>query len=268
MADIETGPHPAGTFCWHNLGTTDREAAGIFYAEVLGWSPEEIPMPGEAGSSYTMMHLGAGDIAGSYTLGPEEQAQGIPPHWGQYIAVDDVDAVAKKAAALGATLCAEPFDIPGVGRMAMLSDPTGAAFCLWRRSGPHHGTAHFGDLPGSGCWHELVTDDTEKAAAFYAELFGWEIEKRTMEGMAYTVFKLGDTQVGGMMAKTEEMGSIPSAWVVYFLVSDAAAAIRKAESLGGRCFFPPVEAPGIGTFTWLADGQGALFGIVQPPASE
>lgn len=56
--------------------------------------------------------------------------EGIPPHWGIYFAVDDCDGTVAKARGLGATVMAEPMDVDGVGRMAAMTDPQGAAFSV------------------------------------------------------------------------------------------------------------------------------------------
>jgi uncharacterized protein len=60
------------------------------------------------------------------------QFQGVPPHWSIYFAVDDVDAMAEKARGLGAVLCAPPTDIPNVGRFAVIQDPQGAVFSIFK----------------------------------------------------------------------------------------------------------------------------------------
>ena len=266
MSDLDKGPHAAGTFCWSELATKDVARAKAFYAEVLGIVGHDVPMPGGAEGAYTMLRLGDGDLGGAHTLSPEEEAAGAHPYWGTYVAVDDVDATAKMAKSLGAAILAEPFEIPGVGRMAVLRDPQGAVFHVWHTGSPHPGKAHFPqDQMGAVCWNELVTDDTDAAAGFYGELFGWAAEKQDMGGVAYTTFNFGEKGVGGLMAKSPEMGDMCSAWVLYFLVPDADATIARAESLGGKAFFPPMTLPEVGRFTWLADDQGCVFGIVEPP---
>jgi predicted enzyme related to lactoylglutathione lyase len=110
-----------GTFHWNELLTNDVEKAKTFFAEVIGWSSEEFPM--EEGR-YWIMKAGDVPVAGIMQMIAPIPA-GTPPHWLSYLAVDDVDARLQKAKAAGATLIREPFDIPGVGRIAIVGDPTG-----------------------------------------------------------------------------------------------------------------------------------------------
>lgn len=86
-----------------------------------------------AGGTYTIFTHGGQDIGGMVTM-QGDAWKGIPPHWGVYIAVDDVDASARKAEQLGGKIMSQPFDIPNVGRMAVVQDATGAAFSLFKGS--------------------------------------------------------------------------------------------------------------------------------------
>lgn len=110
-----------GAFSWCELMTTDVEAAKAFYSKLFGWEAEDMPMPGMA---YTVVKAGGNEIGGIMPI-PEE-AKGMPPSWGVYVTVDDVDLTAKTAAQLGAKLCVPPRDIPGVGRFCVIQDPQGA----------------------------------------------------------------------------------------------------------------------------------------------
>ena len=111
-----------GTLCWNELTTPDTGAASAFYQEVFGWQAEDLPMED---TPYTMYLLEGQPIGGA--MNPP--MDGIPPHWGIYINVDDTDAVVEKARSLGAQVMAEPMDTPP-GRMAALVDPQGAAFSV------------------------------------------------------------------------------------------------------------------------------------------
>src|ERR1019366_1607528 len=123
MAQIDR--HALGTFCWVELGTTDQEAAKSFYGSLFGWTFVDYPM-GPA-DSYTIFQLGGRDSAAAYQMGEHEA--GVPPHWNLYIAVEDADKVAARAVELGATVPGGVFDVSTNGRMAVIIDPTGAAFC-------------------------------------------------------------------------------------------------------------------------------------------
>jgi uncharacterized protein len=113
-----------GSFYWNELMTRDVERAKKFYADTLGWSFDAMPMPGGSGT-YWLAKMGADAVGGIFDISGAE-FQGVPESWMAYIAVDDVDARVKKAVAAGAKLMKPIFDVPGVGRIAILMQPGGA----------------------------------------------------------------------------------------------------------------------------------------------
>ena len=114
-----------GAFSWCELMTTDLEAAKKFYGELLGWKIEDHETENMA---YSVIKNGGKAMGGMMEL-PSE-AGGAPPHWGPYITVKDVDAVAEKALQMGATAIVSPRDIPGIGRFFMFRDPQGAMIAV------------------------------------------------------------------------------------------------------------------------------------------
>ena len=123
MARQERPPH--GAFCWYELGTRDAAAAKKFYTELLGWRLKE----GEAApGAYTEIVVGDAHVGGIYQAGPEYGD--MTSQWTAYVAVDDVDAAAKRVAELGGKVRVPPKDLPGVGRFCVINDPTGASLSL------------------------------------------------------------------------------------------------------------------------------------------
>ena len=117
-------PGSHGTFHWNELMTRNVERAKTFYADTIGWSFDGMPMPG-GGGTYWVAETDGELVAGILDISAPEFAQ-VPESWMAYLAVDDVDARAKKAVAGGAKLMKPAFDIPGVGRIAILMEPGGA----------------------------------------------------------------------------------------------------------------------------------------------
>lgn len=113
-----------GAFYWNELMTRDVERAKKFYGETLGWSFDGMPMP-EGGGTYWVAKSGNGPVAGILDISGPEFGQ-VPESWMSYIAVDDVDARVQKALKAGAKLMKPVFDVPGVGRIAILMEPGGA----------------------------------------------------------------------------------------------------------------------------------------------
>ena len=122
---MATASETNGAFSWNELLTTDVAAARKFYGQLLGWQFKDMPM-GEG--TYTVVSAGGKDIGGIMNTPPA--AKGMPPTWGAYVTVDDVDARADQAKKLGGQLLVPPTDIPGVGRFAVIQDPQGATISL------------------------------------------------------------------------------------------------------------------------------------------
>ncbi len=114
-----------GAFSWNELMTNDVPGAKHFYSELLGWSLSDME---SINGTYTMARAGETEVAGIMATPPE--AQGMPPVWGAYVTVDDVDAMPARVEALGGKTILSPQDIPDVGRFMVMQDPQGAVLML------------------------------------------------------------------------------------------------------------------------------------------
>ena len=110
-----------GAFSWCELLTTDVPEAKRFYSKLFGWTLEPVPMPG---LEYILVKYGGEQMGGIMTMPPS--CEGMPPSWGIYVTVADVDATAKLAVEMGGKVLVPPQDIPQVGRFCVLQDPQGA----------------------------------------------------------------------------------------------------------------------------------------------
>ena len=111
-----------GNFYWNELMAHDVERAKTFYSAAIGWTFEAMPRPN---GTYWVARIGDKPVGGIFPMMGED-FKDMPEGWMSYLAVDDVDARLKKATAAGAAVCREPFDVPGVGRIAILKEPGGA----------------------------------------------------------------------------------------------------------------------------------------------
>ena len=123
QAQADTARWTHGTFHWNELMTRDVERAKRFYRDTIGWSFDAMPMPD--GGTYWCAMLDGKPVAGMFSIAASEY-DGVPESWMAYLAVDDVDARVQKAVKAGAQLMKPVFDVPNVGRIAMLSEPGGA----------------------------------------------------------------------------------------------------------------------------------------------
>lgn len=243
---------------WVDLGTTDVDAAKAFYAGVFGWTADD--QPTDQGIPYTMFSKNGKAVAGGGPLPPNMAEQGAPPMWNSYVNVDSVDDAVAKVEAAGGSVMMPAMDVMSAGRMAFVADPAGAPIGLWQ-AGDHKG-AELVNENGAFTWNELVTDNTEVAKQFFAEVLGWSTEETQMPTGIYTTFKVGDDMAAGMMEKTPDMGPMPNAWSVYFAVDDCDGCTEKIGELGGSVIVPPFDIEGIGRMAVARDPQGAVFSVM------
>lgn len=124
-------PAPAAPpiWAWHEVVTGDVGGAKAFYTTLFGWKAAEVSMPT---GPYVMFTKGAQQVAGCMAIPLADGKPVCPPHWLAYVCVDDVDATVARARELGARVDVPGMDVPGVGRFAVLGDPTGATFAVFR----------------------------------------------------------------------------------------------------------------------------------------
>lgn len=248
------GPWP-GRFVWHDMMTTDAARSATFYCSLLGWQFEEKAMQG---CIYRMILAGPGPIGGII------EEKGIPyPNWLPYIAVNDVDATAKKIASLGGKVNVGPMEIPNTGRFAIANDPMGAWFAIYNGNAESTGADPDQPVPGRICWNELLSSDAVAAQKFYGAVFGWKEQPKDMGPYGiYRVQLLGDKQAGGIMQNPQN--GAPSAWLSYFLTMNLQGDTELAKSLGASPLMENAPIPDLGAFSMLKDPVGAVFALFEP----
>jgi uncharacterized protein len=259
-----------GVPCWVDTTQPDPKAATGFYGDLFGWEVEDVSPP-DAPGSYFVGRLNGGDVAGvgDPQDGPREAI------WNTYIWVDDADATAAKVRDAGGSVLSEPTDVRDLGRLAVVADPAGAAFCLWQPV--QHRGATVVNEHGSVNFNDLHTRDLEEAQAFYGAVFGWDLLSFGADGGMWAMTAYGDfleqrdpglrermADVGAperfedVVASVRLMPDVPPHWGVTFAVDDADAIAARATELGGRVEVPPFDAPWV-RMTVISDPQGATF---------
>ena len=250
----ERTSYTPGTFSWVDLQTDDPEGAKAFYSTLFGWQYDDV-LVGD-GIVYSMAQLDGHSVA---ALGPLP-GEGVPPHWNCYVTVDDADASAARASELGATLLAEPFDVFDAGRMAAFQDHQGAVLSVWQ---PKESIgAGLVNEPGALSWNDLLSPDVEASAAFYRDMFGWEITEVEWSGGQYWSIVNQGRLNGGMMPLPP--GAHP-AWNLYFGSEDADATVARVGELGGGTVMGPIDVPNGSRFVVLRDPRNAVFSVAAGP---
>lgn len=248
-------------FIWHELMTTDPKAAETFYSEITGWRTR--PFDGHDHMDYTMWTVADEPIGGLMELPEEARQGGAPPNWMGYVGVEDIAATANRAKELGGAILVGPRDIPGAGSFAVIADPQGAVFAIYRSANPADDANAGPEGAGRISWNELATTDHEAGFEFYRALFGWTVHQ-DMDMGEHGMYRIYGPEnappLGGMFTKPAEMPG-PSAWLYYVTVSDLEEAIRKVPELGGTVIQEPIEVPGGDKVAHCLDPQGAFFAL-------
>ena len=263
-----------GVPCWVDTSQPDPDAALPFYSGLFGWEFENA-MPEGSEGSYFIGRIRGGDVAAVGAVPDGAPAMAL---WNTYIWVENADETVAKARAAGGGVVSDPFDVLDSGRMAVLTDPEGAAFCVWQAK--EHKGAKVVNEHGALNFNGLATRDPDAAKAFYGAVFGWQTLSLAA-GEMWTLPGYGDhleESTPGLRQQMTQMGApegfidvvaalnpiagddsvTPAHWTVTFGVDDADATAAKAKDLGGEVVAGPFDAP----WTKLAvikDPQGATF---------
>lgn len=269
----ERGRYPAGVPCWVGTAQPDPKAALDFYGSILGWEfTGPGPMPGGIPGQYFVAQVNGRDVAGIGSL-PD---LGGAASWNTYVRVDSADETVERARQEGGNLLIGPLDAPPAGRLAVLTDPAGAAICVWEANAREG--AQLVNEPRTWAMSSLHVKDSQAAGPFYGSVFGWQAESVGSTQAPLTLFRLPG-YVGGearqpiprdvvavMAPAAGSLTDVPPHWNVNFQVVDADAVAERAAALGGTLVIAPFDTPGFRSAA-LADPQGAVFSISQPIAS-
>ena len=264
-----------GVPCWVDTSQPDPEAALDFYSGLFGWEFEDVMPPGSPGK-YFIARLHGGDVAAAGSI-PEA----APPValWNTYIWVESADETASKVRDAGGAIVMEPFDVMDAGRMAVFTDPEGAAFCVWQAK--ENKGARIVNEHGSLNFNGLNTRDVEGAKSFYGSVFGWQT-LALGGGAEWTLPGYGDyleRDNPDLRKQMQEAGG-PKGFedVVASRQPDRRRPARHAATLErdvrgrrrrrdrqegsgssrGQVIVPPFDAPWV-RMTVLTDPQGATF---------
>jgi uncharacterized protein len=264
-----------GVPCWVDTSTPDPEAAVAFYGDLFGWEFEDV-MPPESEGKYFIARIRGGDVA---AVGSIPDAAPPTAMWNTYVWVESADETASKVRDAGGSVVMEPFDVMDAGRMAVFTDPEGAAFCVWQAK--ENKGARIVNEHGSLNFNDLNTRDAGGAKSFYGSVFDWQTLELQGGFQMWTLPGYGDhlerdnpelrkqmAEVGApegfedvvasLVPIADDQPDVPPHWGVTFAVDDADAIAKRAAELGGNVVVPPFDAPWVRT-TVIADPQGATF---------
>ncbi len=245
-----------GKMIWASLVTPDLQAAELFYGALFGWTFEDV----QGARAYALALLDDAPIAGisQRPVRPGEQRQ---PAWHVFLSVRDASAAVSAATAHGARLLGPLRDYPDRGRAAVLSDPQGAVFgILQSQSGdPQDALAP----PGGFIWSTLLTSDPEAGAAFYQDVFGYQVfDASTPPGKQHLVLASADYARASLNPLPADGKRHPH-WLAFVRVAQVAPLVQRAQSLGARVLVAPRMDRHGGELAVIADPSGAPLGLLE-----
>jgi hypothetical protein len=232
-------------------------------------------LPADSPGKYFTARLRGGDVA---AVGSIPEAMPETAMWNTYVWVASADDTAAKVPDAGGSVVTEPFDVMDSGRMAVFTDPEGAAFCVWQAK--QHRGARIVNEHGSLNFNGLHTRDVDGAKSFYGSVFGWttlaiaagemwtlpgygDDLERDNPGLRKQIAEMGGPErfedvVASINPIPDDQPDTPPHWSVTFAIDDADATAAKATELGGKVIVPPFDAPW-SRLTVIGDPQGATF---------
>lgn len=248
--------HP-GKFVWYDLLTDKVPEVKKFYSELFGWKYE-----GEAkdNAPYTLIKYKGRPIGGIIYSDLKKEVN--ESQWISYLSVPDVDRAFEFAGSKGGIQYRQPWELADRGRVAVVSDPQGALFVLFRASGgdPADVQPEFNEW----LWTELLTNDPQAAVGFYDQLVGFEHEiTEITENYKYYILKKDTRPRAGVVKNPWE--TVAPNWLPYIRVEDPAIQVEKVESLGGKVILAPREDIRKGSVALIADPSGAAVALQKWP---
>jgi uncharacterized protein len=247
-----------GKVIWADLVTPDIAGAKRFYGELFGWSFNDIHT---GDSDYAVAMLDGRPVGGLFqrAVRSGEQRQ---PAWLTFISVPDVFAAQRNILAHGGKLLKPPRIYPNRGRQAVFTDPQGAVFAVLQSSSgdPQDVLA----APGEWIWSSVLTRDPEPEAAFYQNVFGYDVfEIPSDDGSTHLLLSTDDYARASLNRLPAGAGSRHPHWLNFVRVISATDTAAKLEALGGRVLVKPFPDRHGGLVAVVADPAGAPFGLLE-----
>lgn len=247
-----------GRFVWHDLVTRDAAASRKFYGDLLGWKFQQTTREGRA------YHLATSDgslVGGIVQL---DDNQTGPAAWLSYMAVPDLDRATAQVTAAGGKVLFPPRAVGAFNRVAVVSDPQGAALGLAEvtgKSAPDPAQPPVNQF----FWMEHLAKDGPAALAFYKNLGGFESRvTASNHGVDFHVLENQGARAGLYQIPADATMVDPH-WLPYVRVADPAAVAARAVALGGTVLMAPRPEVRGGSLAVIADPTGGAIALQRWP---
>jgi predicted enzyme related to lactoylglutathione lyase len=253
-----TTEHHVGKMVWADLVTPDLAAAERFYGGLFGWTFRTI----HTGSTDYAVALADGRPVGGLFQKPIPAGEHRQSAWLTFLSVSDVDGAKRAALAHGAKLVSDSKSYPARGRQAVLSDPDGAVFAILASSSGD--SPDFLAEPGEWIWSSLLAHDPGATAAFYQEVFSFDVfDLASDDGLEHVILSSDDLARASVNALPADSKRRHPHWLNFVRVEDTVGMAAKVVASGGRVLVDPhVDRHG-GQVAVVADPAGAPFGLME-----
>jgi predicted enzyme related to lactoylglutathione lyase len=250
--------HHPGKVIWADLVTPDIVAAKRFYGQLFGWTFNDVHT---GASDYSVALLDGNPVGGLFqrAIRPGEHQQ---PAWLTFISVRDVAAAGRTILAHGGKRLTAVRSYPDRGQQAVFADPQGAIFAVLQSSSgdPEDVLA----APGEWIWSSVLTRDPDTDAAFYQDVFGYEVfDIPSNDGSTHILLSTDDYARASLNALPADAAKRHPHWLNFVRVESATDAAARAEALGGRVLVKPFTDRHGGLVAVVADPAGAPFGLLE-----
>jgi uncharacterized protein len=250
--------HHAGKIVWADLVTPDLAAAEKFYGELFGWKFQAV----RAGDSDYAVAMFDGRPIGGLMQKPMPTGVHQQSAWLTFIAVRDVDSAKRTALAHKGKVLVDSRTYAGRGRQAILADPEGAVFAIVASSSGD--SPDYLAEPGEFIWSSLHAKDAGNEAAFYQDLFGYDVyDMASDDGLEHVILSSDDFARASANAYPDSTGHRHAHWLNFIRVDNATDMAAKAVLLGAHMLVQPHEDRHGGMVAVIADPAGAPIGLME-----
>jgi predicted enzyme related to lactoylglutathione lyase len=247
--------HP-GKLIWAELVTPDLAAAERFYGGIFGWTFHQIRT---GDKSYAIAKLGDAPIAGLVQR-PVQPDRAQQPAWLPFFSVANVQEAGQRVLEHGGKELKSPRAYRLRGKQAIYADPQGAVFAVLN--------SHSGDppdvlaAPGEWIWGAVMTRDPDSAAAFYQDVFGYEVFELPSDARGEHLLLASEDYARASVNPLPQAQDVQPHWIGFVRVADVPRAAEAAKTFGGRVLVEPHQDRHGGTVALLADPAGAAIGVM------
>jgi predicted enzyme related to lactoylglutathione lyase len=251
----QAGAHP-GKLIWAELVTPDLVAAKRFYGGIFGWTFHDI---GTGDTSYAVAKLGDAPIAGLVQR-PMPTDRAGRPAWLPFLSVSSVEEAGRRVLEHGGKELKPLRAYRLRGKQAIYADPQGAVFAVLN--------SHSGDqsdvlaAPGEWIWAAVVTRDPDSDAAFYQDVFGYEVFELPSDTRGEHLLLASENYARASVNPLPQAVDAQPHWIAFVRVADVPRAADAAKTFGGRVLVEPHPDRHGGTVALLADPTGAAIGVM------